>query len=89
MAMDYPDAKDWSLYYAQSVSLTRFLVEQGPPEQFIQFVHELTARRDRERPSRHLPHRRVRRASGTMDRVRATAGQTVKAGQTRPASSAG
>ena len=38
MAMDYPDAKDWSLYYAQSVSLTRFLVEQGPPEQFIQFV---------------------------------------------------
>ena len=38
MAMDYPDAKDWSLYYAQSVSLTRFLVEQGPPEQFVQFV---------------------------------------------------
>jgi hypothetical protein len=38
VAMDYPDPKDWSLYYAQSVSLTRFLVEQGPPEQFIQFV---------------------------------------------------
>ena len=38
MAMDYPDAKDWSLYYAQSVSLTRFLVERGPPEQFVQFV---------------------------------------------------
>ncbi len=38
MAMDYPDAKDWSLYYAQSVSLTRFLVEQGPPEKFVQFV---------------------------------------------------
>ena len=38
MAMDYPDAKDWSLYYAQSVSLTRFLVEQGPPAQFVQFV---------------------------------------------------
>jgi hypothetical protein len=38
MAMDYPAAKDWSLYYAQSVSLTRFLVEQAPPEQFIQFV---------------------------------------------------
>ncbi len=38
MAMDYPDAKDWSLYYAQSVSLTRFLVEQGPPEQFVRFV---------------------------------------------------
>ena len=38
MAMDYPDAKDWSVYYAQSVSLTRFLVEQGPPEQFVGFV---------------------------------------------------
>ena len=44
MAMDYPDAKDWSLYYAQSVSLTRFLVEQGPPEQFVQFVQ--TSQRD-------------------------------------------
>ncbi len=41
MAMDYPDAKDWSLYYAQSVSLTRFLVEQGTPEQFIQFVRDV------------------------------------------------
>ena len=38
MAMDYPDAKDWSLYYAQSVSVTRFLVEQGPPEKFVKFV---------------------------------------------------
>jgi hypothetical protein len=38
MAMDYPEAKDWSLYYAQSVSLTRFLVELAEPEQFVQFV---------------------------------------------------
>jgi len=38
MAMDYPDAKDWGIYYAQSVSLTRFLAEQGPPEWFIRFV---------------------------------------------------
>ena len=44
MAMDYPDAKEWSLYYAQSVSLTRFLVEQGSPEQFVQFVQN--AQRD-------------------------------------------
>src|SRR5262249_18386788 len=36
IAMDYPDSKDWSLYYAQSVSLTHFLVEQGTPERFIQ-----------------------------------------------------
>lgn len=38
MVMDYPDGKYWSLYYAQSVSLTRFLVEQGGPARFIQFV---------------------------------------------------
>ena len=52
MAMDYPAAKDWSLYYAQSVSLTRFLVEQGPPEQFVQFVQRFAARWDRGRPAR-------------------------------------
>ena len=40
MSTDTPDAKDWSLYYAQSVSLARFLVEQGTPEQMIQFVRE-------------------------------------------------
>jgi hypothetical protein len=40
MAMDYPDPKDWRLFYAQSVSLTQFLVEQGPPERFIQFVRD-------------------------------------------------
>ena len=38
MNMDYPDNAYWSLYYAQSVSLTRFLVEQGTPAQFIQFL---------------------------------------------------
>lgn len=38
MVMDYPNAEHWSLYYAQSVSLTRFLVEQGTPAQFIEFV---------------------------------------------------
>jgi hypothetical protein len=38
MAIDYPNAEAWSLYYAQSVSVTRFLVEQGTPEQFIAFV---------------------------------------------------
>ncbi len=40
MSTETPEAKDWSLYYAQSVSLTRFLVEQGTPEQLIQFVRE-------------------------------------------------
>ncbi len=40
MAMDYPDQKDWRLFYAQSVSLTRFLVDQGPPERFLQFVRD-------------------------------------------------
>lgn len=38
MAIDYPSADAWSLYYAQSVSLTQFLVEQGTPEQFVKFV---------------------------------------------------
>jgi hypothetical protein len=36
--MDYPEGRLWGLYYAQSVSLTRFLVEQGSPGQFVQFV---------------------------------------------------
>lgn len=38
MAIDYPNAEAWSLYYAQSVSLTQFLVKLGTPEQFIAFV---------------------------------------------------
>jgi hypothetical protein len=38
MVMDYPDGQFWGLYYAQSVSLTRFLVEQGTPTQFVEFV---------------------------------------------------
>jgi hypothetical protein len=44
MAMDYPRANDWPLYYAQSVSLTRFLVEQGTPEQFVEFVRLMHAK---------------------------------------------
>jgi hypothetical protein len=40
MTMDYPDPRDWRLFYSQSVSLTLFLVEQGPPERFIQFVRD-------------------------------------------------
>jgi len=38
MSIDYPEAKSWSLFYAQSVSLTRFLVGQGTPAQFVAFV---------------------------------------------------
>ena len=38
MQMDYPDNQYWGLYYAQSVSLTRFLVDQGTPQQFVTFV---------------------------------------------------
>ncbi len=38
MKMDYPDNRYWSLYYAQSVSLTRFLVDQGTPAQLVQFL---------------------------------------------------
>jgi hypothetical protein len=38
MNMDYPDPRYWSLYYAQSVSLSRFLIEQGSPPQMLQFL---------------------------------------------------
>lgn len=41
VALDYPEAKDWSTYYAQSVSLTRYLVEQGEPRDFIRFLQVL------------------------------------------------
>jgi hypothetical protein len=41
MRMDYPENRYWGLYYAQSVSLTRFLVEQGNPSQFVQFVQRM------------------------------------------------
>ncbi|APW59568.1 peptidase MA family metallohydrolase [Paludisphaera borealis] len=38
MAIDYPEAKHWNLFYAQSVSLTQFLVRQGTAAQFVAFV---------------------------------------------------
>lgn len=38
MTIDYPDSKDWNLFYAQSVSLTQFLVRQGTAAQFVTFV---------------------------------------------------
>ncbi len=44
MTSDDEVAKNWSVYYAQSVSLTRFLVEQDSPERFIQFVRTSTSK---------------------------------------------
>jgi hypothetical protein len=38
MVRDYPEGPHWGLYYAQSVSLTRYLVDQGKPGQFIEFL---------------------------------------------------
>ena len=38
--MDYPRDQSWALYYAQSVSVTRFLVESASPDQFVRFVRE-------------------------------------------------
>jgi hypothetical protein len=40
VTMDYPDPRYLSLYYSQSVSLTRFLVEQGTTARFVQFVQQ-------------------------------------------------
>jgi hypothetical protein len=39
MVRDCPEGEFWPLYYAQSISLTRFLVSQGKPAQFIDFLH--------------------------------------------------
>ena len=36
----YPRPEFWGLYYAQSISLTRFLVETGSPAQFLRFVQQ-------------------------------------------------
>ena len=43
MTADYPSGNYWALYYAQSVSLTRYLVSQGTPTQFVQFVRATQA----------------------------------------------
>ncbi len=40
MLMDYPEGQYWPLYYAQSISLTRFLVEQSSPARFVEFVRD-------------------------------------------------
>ncbi len=53
MVMDYPDGQYWGLYYAQSVSLTRFLVEQGTPAQFIEFIQS-SQRRNHEAELRRI-----------------------------------
>jgi hypothetical protein len=36
--MDYPAQQHWALYYAQSVSLTRFLVETGSHAKLVRLV---------------------------------------------------
>jgi hypothetical protein len=38
MTTEYPHADHWPLYYAQSVSLTRFLIQRGGPERFVEFL---------------------------------------------------
>jgi hypothetical protein len=40
LTTDNPQTRNWSVYYAQCVSLTRFLVEQRSPAKFLQFVHD-------------------------------------------------
>ncbi|MDX2036131.1 MAG: hypothetical protein SFX72_05730 [Isosphaeraceae bacterium] len=44
MKMDYPEGPDWPLYYAQSVSVTRHLVEKGGPARFIDFLQGVQRR---------------------------------------------
>lgn len=38
MGADYPEGAHWALFYAQSVSLTKYLVEIGTAPQFVRFV---------------------------------------------------
>ena len=38
MNMDYPESQYWNLYYAQSVSLTRYLVELGSPPLLVKYL---------------------------------------------------
>jgi len=38
MSSDYPNGSHWALFYAQSVSVTRYLVGLGTPPQFVRFV---------------------------------------------------
>ncbi len=61
MVRDYPEGPHWPLYYAQSVSLTRFLVEEGTTGQFIEFL-QASQRTD---PQTEL--RRVYRIDGFAD----------------------
>ena len=70
MSMDYPEGQYWGLYYAQSVSLTRFLVEQGTPTQFVQFVQQAATERPRERTAADLQHQWIRRPSDPLDGLR-------------------
>jgi hypothetical protein len=40
LVMDYPDENRWPLYYAQSISLTRFLVERKGEQAFVRFLRD-------------------------------------------------
>lgn len=44
LRLDQPDREFWSLYYAQSVSVTRFLVERGTPGKFLLFLKRAAQR---------------------------------------------
>ena len=38
MTMDYPAGEHWDLYFAQSTTLTRYLVEKTSPREFVQYL---------------------------------------------------
>ena len=60
MAIDYPNAECGVADYAQSVSLTQFLVELASPEQFVAFVKRAD-HQGIEQASERVPHRGLRR----------------------------
>ena len=61
VALDCPDGPYWPLYYAQSVSVTRFLLDQGSPAQFIKFLQAA------ERDGFEASLKRVYKIEGTND----------------------
>ncbi len=61
VALDGPEGADWPLYYAQSVSLTRYFLSKGTTEQFIAFLQAA------ERGSFEAELRRHYQITGTAD----------------------
>ncbi len=75
MAIDYPSADAWNLYYAQSVSLTSFLVELGTPEEVRTLRPQRPAQGHRGCAPRILSHQWLLRARKPLAELRSPPGR--------------